>query len=361
MDACENLRNLLLRRPFERAAYHDHMWNDTLERWACEGYPAEDGRPVEVEDHFGFDVVMFGGIDPMPIRGGRETVDETDSWIVTRNGAGAVRKEWKHRAGAPAHLSFDMTSRDVWDRKYRPHLLEVDRERVASAHIAERFRKARARDLFLCCHTPVLWENMRAMLGDVCMLESMCLDPDWIHDYNRVYTDFYKAHYRLIFDEIGLPDGMSFSEDLAYNKGLLCSPRQLGELFLPYWRELIDFLHSYDLPVTIHSDGNITEALPVIVEAGFDAINPVEAKAGCDALGIAEVYRDRMAIKGGLDVRVLESGDRALIRRTVRGLVQGMKRLGVGYIFGSDHSVSANVAYRDYSYAVEVYREHMVY
>ena len=199
------------------------------------------------------------------------------------------------------------------------------------------------------------------MLGDVCMLANMRLDPNWIHDYNRVYTDFYKSHYRVMFDEIGLPDGVSVSEDLAYNKGLFRSPRLLEELFLPYWRELIGFFHSYDLPVTIHSDGNIMEALEIIVDAGFDAINPMEAKAGCDPLAIAERYHPRLAFKGGFDVRALETGDRPLIRREVTRLLEGMKRLGAGYVFGSDHSVPPDVAYRDYEYAVRVFREHMYY
>ncbi len=361
MTARENIRALLRKQPFERAGFHDHIWTETLRRWMDEGYPSMDGDPEDPSGHFGFDIVMFNGIDPMPIRGCDDIIEETDTWIVKRNGAGAVLRTWKHKSGAPEHVAFDLTSREVWDGEYRNHLVDVDRERVAFDSISSVFETARARGLFVCCHSPFLWENMRNMLGDVCMLEHMALDPDWIEDYNRVYTDFYKSHYRLIFDEIGLPDGMSLSEDLAYNKGLLCSPRLLEKLFLRYWRELIDFFHSYDLPVTIHSDGNITEALGVIVDAGFDAINPMEAKAGCDALAMAERYRGRLAFKGGLDVRVLETGDRHLIRCEVTRLLEGMKRLGVGYIFGSDHSVPVDVAYRDYEYAVQVFREHMYY
>jgi len=57
----------------------------------------------------------------------------------------------------------------------------------------------------------------------------------------------------------------------------------------------------------------------------------------------------------------LESGDRDLIRGEVTRIVEGMKSLGAGYIFGSDHSVPADVAYRDYEYAVQVYRECMFY
>ena len=361
MNARENIRNLLHRRRFERAGFHDHIWSDTLQRWMAEGYPSREGRPVDPGERFGFDIVMFGGIDPMPIRGRDEVVEESDRWVVRRNGAGAVLKSWKHRSGAPQHIAFDMTSRRIWERRYRHRLVDLDRERIAFEEISEAFQRARAGELFVCAHNSFLWENMRSMLGDVCMLENMALDPAWIKDFNRTYTDFYKAHYRLVFDEIGLPDGVSVSEDLAYSRGLLCSPALLEELFLPYWRELTDFFHSYGLSVTIHSDGDITPALRIIVDAGFDAINPMEMKAGCDALRIAEEYHDRLCFKGGLDERALESGDRDLIGREVMRLVDGMKRLVAGYIFGSDHSVSAGVAYRDYEYAVEVFREHMYY
>jgi hypothetical protein len=34
-------------------------------------------------------------------------------------------------------------------------------------------RRRGPRDLFLCYHSPFLWENMRGMLGDVCMLENI--------------------------------------------------------------------------------------------------------------------------------------------------------------------------------------------
>jgi len=290
---------LLQGKLFERAGLHDHIWEETLRRWIDEGYPTKDTRPVDTGEHFGFDIVMLGGIDPMPFCGRNEVVKETEAWVVTRNGAGAVIKSWKHRSGVPEHVAFDLTSREIWDSTYRYHLLKVDRQRIAFDEISKAFKKARDRGLFLCYHNAFLWENMRSMLGDVCMLENMRLDPAWIHDYNRVYTDFYKSHYRVVFDEIGLPDGVSVSEDLAYNKGLFCSPSLLEELFLPYWRELVDFFHSYDLPVTIHSDGNVMEGLDVIVKAGFDALNPMERKAGCDALEIATKYHNRLAFKGG--------------------------------------------------------------
>jgi hypothetical protein len=38
-----------------------------------------------------------------------------------------------------------------------------------------------------------------------------------------------------------------------------------------------------------------------------------------------------------------------------------MKALGARFVFASDHSISTNVAYADFAYALDVYREHMAY
>ena len=84
-------------------------------------------------------------------------------------------------------------------------------------------------------------------------------------------------------------------------------------------------------------------------------------KAGNNILRIADGYADKMAFIGGLDARVLESGDRDLIRKEVTDLIVGMKSRGARFVFGSDHSLSTNVDYDDFRFALDVYREHMMY
>lgn len=91
--------------------------------------------------------------------------------------------------------------------------------------------------------------------------------------------------------EAGKPDGVWLYEDLGFNKGLFCSPSILENLIFPYYKEMVDFFHGYDLPVVLHSCGGIKEALDLIVGAGFDALNPMEAKAGCDVVSWEEWTR----------------------------------------------------------------------
>ena len=363
-DSREVIDAIIHRRPSPRVGLFDSPWGQTLQDWVRQGMPADaEGKPVDPTEHFGFDMVRAGGwFDLQPKLGVNELLEETDEWKITRDGAGAVFKRWKKRAGTPEHIDFAMTSRAVWDRDYRPHLTgPFDRQRLPDLDITRR-RMARQKELGLWKFYGHLfiWEIMRCTMGDYTMYTSLIEDPDWVHDFARVYTDLFKVGYTIYFDEVGLPDGVWLYEDLGYKGSLFCNPRLLEELIFPYYRELVEFFHSYGLPVVLHTCGFTEPALDLIVSAGFDALNPMEAKAGNDALRIAERYGDRLAFIGGLDARILESGDRERIRRGVTDLVEGMKRLGASYVFGSDHSLSTLVKYDDFLYALDVYRQHMM-
>jgi uroporphyrinogen decarboxylase len=344
-------------------ALMDNPWADTLQKWTAQGYPKDSsGQPVDPAEHFGFDLAGAGGwFDIMPLKGVNEVMDETDEWVIRRNGAGAALKWWKNKSGTPEHIDFRMTSREIWERDYRPHLLSLDRTRVDIDGTRKALELRRGRNLWSYYGHMFIWENMRQSMGDICLYESLLLDPGWIRDYNRVHTDFFKAHYKLLLEEAGRPDGVWLYEDLGYKHRLFCSPRILSELIFPYYAEMVEFFHSYDLPVVLHTCGFTEPALDLIVSAGFDALHPMEVKAGNDPLRIARKYRDKLALIGGLDERVLESHDRDLIRREVATLVEGMKSLGARYVYASDHSISTNVDYDDFRYALDVYREHMWY
>lgn len=373
----------------DRVALMGAPWADTIAAWVRQGYPTrtvqkevgdtrwnpEDGRQVDVEvagpyeepvptwEHFGYDMAGVGPwLDIMPLRGQSELVEETDEWEIRRNGAGAALKYWKHKSGTPEHIDFLMTTREVWERDYRSHLLELDPERVDVTKMRENMAPMTEAGVWRHYGHMFVWESMRQSLGDVTLYESLLLDPEWIHDYNRVHTDMYKRHFRYMFEHVGVPDGIWIYEDLGYKNGLFASPKVLGEVIFPYYAELIGFFHSYDLPVVLHTCGSTKAALPLIVEAGFDALNPMERKAkDNDPYAFAEQYGDRLAFVGGLDARVLETNDRETIRREVTAYVEGMKARGARLVFASDHSISTNTHYDSYRYALDVYREHMMY
>ena len=62
-----------------------------------------------------------------------------------------------------------------------------------------------------------------------------------------------------------------------------------------------------------------------------------------------------------MDARIFEAGDQDKIRDEVIHLCTSLKDMGARYVFGSDHSISPNVRLADFQYAIDVYREHMMY
>jgi len=321
------------------------------------------GKHVDPADHFQFDMVGCAGwFDVLPLAGVNEIVEETGDWKIVRNGAGALLKWWKNKSGTPEHIDFHMTSRDIWDKHYRHHLLNFDPTRLGDLDAArERLLQRRSQGKWTSFGHHFIWENLRASLGDYAMFMALVEDPDWIRDYSRVYTDFYKAAFKTLIEEVGKPDGIWIYDDLGYRDRLFCSPEILRDLIFPYYTELVAFLHSYDLPVVFHSCGYQAPAIPIIIDAGFDALNPMEVKAGNDIFQYAEKFGDRLAFVGGLDARILESNDQGLIRKGVTDFITGMKQRGARFLYGSDHSLSTNIRYESFVYSLQVYRELMVY
>lgn len=366
MSSCELTKKMLSGQAYDRIGYFDHgPWFDTLQRWVQEGYPTvrdEYGNdiPLDYSEHFGYDMYSVGGwFDIWPIVGCAEVLEETAEWKIVRNGAGAVLKNFTHQTSSPEYLGYAMTSREVWERDYRSYFLTVDRARVNVEQAKKQLAAQRTKGQWTFYGHQFVWENLRGSLGNVCMLESLLDEPEWIHDICRVYTDLYKAIFRILFEEAGIPDGIWIYEDLGYRNGLMCSPATLDTVIFPYYRELVEFFRQYDLPVILHSDGRIDEAIPLIIDAGFVAINPMEVKAGCDIFAYVERFGQQLAFIGGFDGRILETNDIETIRHGVTSLSDGMKARDARFMFGVDHSISVNVSYDSFRYALDVYHELM--
>ncbi len=156
-----------------------------------------------------------------------------------------------------------------------------------------------------------------------------------------------------------MPDGVWFFDDIAYRQGLFASPKMLRELLLPYYVDLVSYFRDeYHLPAFFHSDGKIHQAIPLLLEAGFVGLHPLESKAGNDLFEIAEKYGDRLLFFGGFDVRILETNDRALIEAKIIDMLEKVKSRGISWVFHSDHTLTPLVNYDTYRFALDVYYQH---
>ena len=154
-------------------------------------------------------------------------------------------------------------------------------------------------------------------------------------------------------------DGFVIWGDVAYKKSLFFSPDYWRTYFKPWVKEMTDYAHSKGLMVIYHGCGNIAHILDDYIEIGIDAMNPLEAKAGLDAVELRRKYGHKLGVCGNSNIQIWETGDENLIREEVLRKLNAAK--GGGYIFQSDHSVASNISGKTYDYIVKLVREYGQY
>ncbi|MEI8196809.1 MAG: uroporphyrinogen decarboxylase family protein, partial [Phycisphaerae bacterium] len=120
----------------------------------------------------------------------------------------------------------------------------------------------------------------------------------------------------------------------------------------PGHTKTIRYAHDLKLPVIMHSCGFVEPLLPGMMEAGIDALQVIEVKAGMDPLRIFKNYGDKLSLIGGIDVRVLYTNDKKKIDAELEAKIPTLKK-GFGYVLHSDHSIPATVNYDTYRYFVQ--------
>ena len=134
--------------------------------------------------------------------------------------------------------------------------------------------------------------------------------------------------------------------DFGTQQGPLISPKVYRTLFKPFHVRVNEWIHANTRWKTlIHSCGSIWRLLDDIVDAGFDALNPVQTSAAdMDPVRLKDAYGDRIAFwGGGIDTQhVLPFGTSAEVRAMVRERIEIFAR-GGGFIFNTIHNVQAGV------------------
>jgi uroporphyrinogen decarboxylase len=120
----------------------------------------------------------------------------------------------------------------------------------------------------------------------------------------------------------GLPaddpfDCVFIGEDIAFKNGPMMRVAWLEERYFPRLKRVIDALHARGLKMMFHSDGNLNAIMDGLVDAGIDALNPIEISAGMDLADLHRRYPN-LVFAGGIDVsHLLPFGTTQQIREAV--------------------------------------------
>ena len=337
----ERISRMLRRQPADRIGLYEHFWGDTHKGYAQQGHlkPGED-----MGNHFGFDIVecgVFNYVADLDFE--RIVLEETEDTILTKNGNGATLRWHKKHDATPEHVDFEVKDREGW-LAVREKLVNIDEKRINFEAYREAKARAREQNKFFCWTGINVFEQMHPLCGHENMLMGMALDPDWILDMAKVYSDMNLQLQEILFAKEGLPDGIWYYEDMGFKNSPFMSLAMYKEMILPAHKRTVGFAHQRNLPVVMHICGYVEPLLPGIVEAGIDCLQAMEVKAGMDLLRIYKNYGDVLSLMGGLDVRILCTNDKAAIDKELMEKIPIVKQ-GFGYCLHSDHSIPITVEY----------------
>lgn len=189
-------------------------------------------------------------------------------------------------------------------------------------------------------------ENLIEYVGfdDLCFM--LADDPDLVQEIVDAIGSRLVAHYETMgqFDEVG---AMISNDDWGFRTQTMLAPDAMRRYIVPWHRKIAAAIHGCGRPAILHSCGNLREVMDDIVDVcGYDAkhsfedgIMPVEAAY--------EVYGDRIAILGGIDVDFLCRSTPEAVRARSRGMLDLAASRG-GYALGSGNSIPEYVPQENY-------------
>ena len=172
-------------------------------------------------------------------------------------------------------------------------------------------------------------------------------EPKQAHAFLDRVVEIHLANLEKFLGAVGdCIDVINFGDDLGMQTGPQISPAMYREFFKPrhtlLWNRAKQLAN---VKVMLHSCGGIRELIPDLIEAGLEAVNPVQISCrGMDTRELkAEFGKDLVFWGGGCDTQtVLPQGTPDEVRRHVQQQVKLLSP-GGGFIFQQVHNVMANV------------------
>ena len=200
-----------------------------------------------------------------------------------------------------------------------------------------------------------LFERAWSLRGFEQFFMDIALDPGFAADLLDRITEIQLVLIRRFID-LGV-DGGYFGDDYGAQKGLLSAPRTWRQLIKPRLARLFAPFREAGLPILMHSDGQIQQILPDLVEIGLTALNPVQPEV-LDHIWLRENFGGKLAFYGGISTQtVLPHGTPDEVRAAVAACVRDLAPDGTGLLLAPSHRMMTDIPLANVAAMVEAFRQ----
>lgn len=189
-------------------------------------------------------------------------------------------------------------------------------------------------DLFLMSQINGPVSALDWMLGMEDYLVYCMTDTEAVEILAERVMEFETGRAKIFLDHGA--EAILIADDIGFNSGILLPPHIMEQVAYPFYRNMIQEIKRHkNVPVILHTDGYVYDALPRIVECGFDGIQSIQPSAGMDIEKVKKNYGDGLCLIGNIDLDyLLTFGKPGEVEAEVKRLID-IAAPGGGFILSS--------------------------
>lgn len=352
LTAGERTVHCLLGKPIDRVPFGVGLgwypWGDALPHWRADSGICD----LVPETYFGYDAsfalpeLECGIWPPLPT----QVISEDSEFVIVRDGRGITSRGRRDGLSMPEWLDYPIKTPDDWQWLKVERLQPNEPGRVRQDWDAFRSRLHTTGEAVQVGTYPWgVFGSVRDLLGVERLLESFYDEPEMVYDIMQHLTSLWLSLWEQVANEVQI-DHIHIWEDMSGKQGSLISPRMVREFMMPQYDRIVAFARNHGVRlVSVDTDGDCRELVPVMCEHGINIFLPFEVQAGNDIREYRRHYPE-LGIIGGLDKRALAAGKEEVEVEVAKAAE--MVRMG-RYIPGFDHLIPPDAKWENMRYAAE--------
>lgn len=360
LTAGERVVRCLLGQPVDRLPFGVGLgwypWDETLERWRTESNNPKLDVPRELGYEPGFALPSLES-GPFP-HFAPEVLESTADMVITRDWRGITMRTYRGAQSMPEYLDYPVKGPADWEKlkeaRYRLDAVSLN-QRVTQDWTAFRLHLLKSGEAVQVGAFPWgIFGTLRDLMGVEELLVAFYTEPDMVKDIMQHLTSLWLALWERVAAEVKI-EHIHIWEDMSGRQGSLISPAMIEEFMMPCYDRISAFAKAHGIPlISVDSDGDCQELVPLMMRHGVNVFFPFEVQAGNDIRMYRKNY-PHLGIWGGLDKRVLALDIHAMDRELQK--IPDMIKLGGGFLPQFDHLIPPDVPWVNFVYAANRVRE----
>jgi len=325
-------------------------WGEALPNWRR----ATGLADLEPAKYFGYDrsfalPALQYGIYPAFER---VVIEQNTEFTIWRDERGITLKQPNDGGSMPDWIDHPVKSPADWEQ-LRDQLQMTD-DRIQEAWPKFRTRiQATGEAVQVGVFPWGVFGTVRDLLGNEPVLFAFYDYPTMVRDMMSTLTNLWLAVFERVAAEVQI-DHIHIWEDMSGRQGSLISSAMVEEFMMPCYDRIVAFAKAHGVRVvSVDTDGDCSQLVPIFMKHGINMLFPFEVQAGNDIRDYRRQY-PTLGIMFGLDKRAL-AGTLADVDREIDKATT-MIKLG-RYVPGFDHLIPPDAKWENFRYTAEQIRE----